>query len=156
MVDSCIKIENVNLSCAHLVHTADPKSPCRRLHGHNYIVSVEISGKPAKDGMVIDVAKVKNLLNEYDHKTLIPKSIAKKAIALDLENGTGFERIMVEVDEKRYSLPEEDCAILDIPSMTVECLCHYFALKIATLQDNITGVKIIIHETPNVSASLEI
>ena len=156
MVDSCIKIENINLSCAHLVNTASSISPCRRLHGHNYNVSVEISGKLAKDGMIIDVAKVKNLLNEYDHKILIPKSITKKAIVLDLENRSGFENIMIKVNDKNYSFPEEDCIILDIPVITVECLCHYFVSKIATLQDNIIGVKITIHETPNVSASLEI
>tara|TARA_R100001143_G_scaffold48911_1_gene43739 strand:- start:2417 stop:2881 length:465 start_codon:yes stop_codon:yes gene_type:complete len=57
-------------------------SKCRHLHGHRYVVIVEVTGEiqdergESDDGMVIDFGTLKEVMNEYivekyDHKMLI-------------------------------------------------------------------------------------
>ena len=49
----------------------DYSSPCQRLHGHRWNVVVEIVSKNLdRNGMIIDFKKIKNLVNELDHRYL--------------------------------------------------------------------------------------
>lgn len=53
----------------HLNLTYD--SPCQKLHGHNWIVTVEIQGnKLNKDGMLFDFQKIKEIGKQLDHVNL--------------------------------------------------------------------------------------
>src|SRR3990167_11051432 len=62
----------LEISCAH--HLPDSESlitkKCLQPHGHNYIVEVTIKSLDLVDGMVIDFGKVKQVINEVDHKDL--------------------------------------------------------------------------------------
>jgi 6-pyruvoyltetrahydropterin/6-carboxytetrahydropterin synthase len=50
--------------------------PCFRMHGHNYVLRVSLTGKPnPRDGMIIDFEEVRKktwelALNQCDHHTL--------------------------------------------------------------------------------------
>ena len=61
---------------------------CQHLHGHSYILWVEVEGPADEKGMVIDFKVIsqvlKPLIEEWDHATLISKddSILRKAIDL--------------------------------------------------------------------------
>lgn len=37
---------------------------CERLHGHTYRMTIEIDGSPGDDGLIIDFAEVKRIVND--------------------------------------------------------------------------------------------
>ena len=41
------------------------------IHGHNFLVTVDISGNMGKSGMIIDTNELKKLIDRYDHVTLL-------------------------------------------------------------------------------------
>ena len=46
-------------------------SPCQRLHGHNWIISVEvISGVLTTQGMVVDFTSISKVVKQLDHRDL--------------------------------------------------------------------------------------
>lgn len=66
--------------------------PCRNIHGHSYVLSVTISGKPSEDekdpkhGMVVDFGDLKKIVQDeivqhFDH-TLVLRDTDKKLIQL--------------------------------------------------------------------------
>lgn len=61
-------------SASHLLPHYD--GPCKRLHGHNYLVQVTLAGRPQpKDGMIRDFDEVKRtvwaeVLSKLDHHHL--------------------------------------------------------------------------------------
>lgn len=63
-----------HFSAAHQLPFYD--GPCKRLHGHNYILQVTIAGRPSpKDGMIRDFDEVKRrvwevCLDKVDHYNL--------------------------------------------------------------------------------------
>jgi 6-pyruvoyltetrahydropterin/6-carboxytetrahydropterin synthase len=63
-----------HFSSAHQLPFYD--GPCKRLHGHNYLLRVKLTGKPSpKDGMIRDFDEVKKkvwetTLVECDHHNL--------------------------------------------------------------------------------------
>lgn len=46
---------------------------CANLHGHTYAYIVRFRSEELKGGMVVDFKLIKQLLDEYDHKTLVCK-----------------------------------------------------------------------------------
>ncbi|MEO0392219.1 MAG: 6-pyruvoyl tetrahydropterin synthase family protein [Pseudomonadota bacterium] len=62
-------------SASHELHGLPDGHPCNRLHGHNYIVEVELQAESlTKAGFVIDFLKLapfkKYLDDEFDHRHL--------------------------------------------------------------------------------------
>lgn len=63
-----------HFSAAH--HLPFYDGPCKRLHGHNYVLRVTLEGRPSsKDGMVRDFDEVKkhiweSVLTKVDHYNL--------------------------------------------------------------------------------------
>ena len=46
----------------------DYDSPCQNMHGHNWIIVVEIEGEYLdKNGMLIDFKHIKETVNQFDH-----------------------------------------------------------------------------------------
>ena len=67
----------------HALHGYDGK--CKNIHGHNFKLSVTVTGSPITDkshpkyGMVIDFSDLKKIINEeiinvYDHATVFNKN----------------------------------------------------------------------------------
>jgi len=50
----------------------DYTSPCNKLHGHRYVIEVELEGPVNKNGMVMDFSELKRRVNKcsFDHKFL--------------------------------------------------------------------------------------
>jgi len=47
---------------------------CKRIHGHNFVVDVEVLSAPSdltKTGFVMDFKDIKKLTKEFDHKLLL-------------------------------------------------------------------------------------
>lgn len=125
------------IAVAHLVQSADEKSPCRRLHGHNLRIIVEIEGKVKLDGMIVDFRHIKEIINELDHKTLIPQELA---------TWDGND-ILIETEYNRYVIPKSDCAILYITTVTAENLAKYLVYRIDEIIDNNDSVTVTVYES---------
>lgn len=112
------------IAIAHLVQTADEESPCRRLHGHNLRVVVTITGKTKEDGMVVDFRHIKEIINNLDHRTLIPGSLV-----VSEEDGL----LYIETGYSKFALPINDAKVLSLPVITAETLAIYFVGEIEKL-----------------------
>ena len=71
----------VEFSSAHVLNGHE--GPCKRMHGHNWKVEVEISGDKLDNiGMVIDFKKIRHMTNEVvdelDHRFLNDLTAFKK------------------------------------------------------------------------------
>lgn len=60
------------ISSAHRIKNHSGK--CRNLHGHNYLIEVEIeSDNLDENGFVMDFLKIKEIINRLDHKVILQK-----------------------------------------------------------------------------------
>ncbi len=62
--------KRMEISAAHSLNLPY-ESKCKNLHGHNWIVGVEVSSSVLnKEGMIIDFAFISNIVKELDHNLL--------------------------------------------------------------------------------------
>ena len=91
---------------------------CSRLHGHSYIVRLRLEGDIGEDGMIMDFVvlkkKLKQMIDELDHKTLIPTR--SNEVTVDVTE----DEVQVMTCGKRYVFPMVDVTLLDIPTTTAE------------------------------------
>ena len=115
-----VKDQRMHFSASHFLRFC---GDCEKLHGHNYTVEVIITGPLNEDGMVVDFSEVKEMTvkicKTLDHKVMLPASSMTISV-VDEE-----EFIEVNVGEKRYVFPEQDCVVLEIEATTVELLAKY-------------------------------
>ena len=107
---------------------------CERLHGHNYLVEVQVFGEQDEDkNLVIDFLELKpfvrNFVEELDHRILLPSEnphlpITKKG-----------EEYLVEFlpKKKRYIFPVVDVCLLPIKNTTVEEFARLLTTKMKPL-----------------------
>ncbi|MFP3871670.1 MAG: 6-pyruvoyl trahydropterin synthase family protein [Candidatus Natronoplasma sp.] len=115
--------KSITFSASHILPGHEK---CGRIHGHNYAIHVRITGEPKKSGVVYDFLPIKEKLrgiaDDLDHRMLI---------AAEMEGLTvKEEEVLIEVGEKRYIFPREDCLILDIDQVTAEQLAHHLLEKV--------------------------
>jgi 6-pyruvoyltetrahydropterin/6-carboxytetrahydropterin synthase len=91
---------------------------CSRLHGHSYIVRLRLEGDIGEDGMIMDFVvlkkKLKQMIDELDHKTLIPTR--SNEVTVEVTD----DEVQVRTCGKRYIFPLVDVTLLDIPTTTAE------------------------------------
>ena len=68
-------VRKYELEVAHRLTAGVPEGhKCRRLHGHRYVLTIELGGRPDADGMLIEYADldvcVKPILRLIDHNDL--------------------------------------------------------------------------------------
>jgi 6-pyruvoyltetrahydropterin/6-carboxytetrahydropterin synthase len=59
----------IRISAGHRIQHHHGK--CSRPHGHNYEISVRISGELTEEGWVIDKGDITEVLSEWDHRFLL-------------------------------------------------------------------------------------
>jgi 6-pyruvoyltetrahydropterin/6-carboxytetrahydropterin synthase len=59
----------IRISTGHRLLHHDGK--CSRPHGHNYEISVEITGTLSENGWVVDKGEVTDVIDEWDHRFLL-------------------------------------------------------------------------------------
>lgn len=139
--EKTLRIGPIEISCAHFVHTSHPTSPCRRLHGHNYSIYIEITGSTQPDGMIIDARDIKNLVNDLDHRTLLPRSL----VSYNQDN------YIININDKNYLLPKEDCYIMIEESTTAELIADHLKRRIQTAYFMLTNITVVVQETSKMS-----
>uniref|UniRef100_A0A7C2NFD8 6-carboxytetrahydropterin synthase QueD n=1 Tax=Archaeoglobus fulgidus TaxID=2234 RepID=A0A7C2NFD8_ARCFL len=95
-------------------HSIPGHAKCGKIHGHNFRVEVEISGKVGENGMVMDFFDLKKIVNEvvskFDHTLLneqikIPTSenICLKIFEELVERGLKVRRVRVAENEDKWA-----------------------------------------------------
>ncbi|HEX5386694.1 MAG TPA: 6-carboxytetrahydropterin synthase [Gemmatimonadales bacterium] len=103
---------------------------CESLHGHNYRVGIAVEGTIDNECLfVLDFSvlkkMVRTLVDEIDHKVLLPTRNAKLAFH---EEGN---RLRVDYfGEPTYVFPRGDCALLPIANTTAEMLAQYLGTAV--------------------------
>ena len=141
--------------CFSAAHFLPQHQKCSILHGHTYVVSCTIHGKPDPDThMIIDFSKLKQHLKDVteplDHHILIPEqhpSVERKP-----------KETIIKTTTKTYIFPTQDCIFLPIPSTTAEHLAHYLLtnlIKDLPQKNNLQKISIQIDEGLGQSATAE-
>jgi 6-pyruvoyl-tetrahydropterin synthase len=95
-----------------------------RLHGHNYQVSVAISGGLGADGYVLDFGVVKQLVKEIcadlDERMLVPTESDCLTVSSE-----GPSVVLVYEDGARFVFPATDVVLLPIVHVSAEELAAY-------------------------------
>ena len=149
---------NLRFSSAHVIqgHVS-----CGFIHGQSYDVDIEIEGeRSGKFDFVVDFKDVKSyvgdICDKLDHRLLIPvynnlidfKDFNKEN--KDISNLLNLKTIHFKIQDKGYSIPNEDCVLLPIPYTSAEELSQYFAelltKKLLESYDNISSVAVCVNE----------
>ncbi|MDQ7817754.1 MAG: 6-carboxytetrahydropterin synthase QueD [Melioribacteraceae bacterium] len=110
---------------------------CKNLHGHSYKCMVELSGKPDKNGMLLDYYDLKKIMDpiieELDHSFMVNSS----------------DKELIEILDRLKS----NKVIVDFDS-TAENICLYLMDKVrrSSLPTNIEELKVRVLETENTYA----
>ena len=126
---------------------------CSRMHGHNYVMDVEIETGDLinlKNGMIVDFVKIKkvirDMIEEYDHKLMLPNAFQEhnfsnmNIIKSKLENLDSFKIKYkgMRNEDKVYSIPASDIIFIEnVDFITAEELSRYFKRKIMLLLHDI-------------------
>ena len=150
--------DNLVFASAHFI--TFPGHRCEALHGHNYRTRVVVEGGlDAEAHYVFDFGELKHLMkeliDEIDHKVLLPLNNPKLQIAMEGDGvSVAYER------EPRYRFPKRDCALLPIPNTTVEMLAQYLAARLRSALEQRAGsavqlvaIEVEVEETFGQSAS---
>lgn len=107
---------------------------CERIHGHNYRVAVEVEDDLDENHYVFDFIALKDLTlaitDELDHRMLLPTQ--SRLIHLE-EEGPNWR---VRYQDRYWSFPRNECALLPIANTTAELLANYIAGR---LRDALTA-----------------
>lgn len=135
---------NIRFSSAHIIPDYEK---CGRLHGHTYAVHVKIEGDPDKKGIIMDFSQLKDILkqivNELDHRILIPEKSSNTKIEKEKES------VKITSLGKKYVFPLNDCIFLPLSSTSAENLASYILNKFTnkiSLQKQIESIEIGVDE----------
>ncbi|MCW6168395.1 MAG: 6-carboxytetrahydropterin synthase [Thermoplasmatales archaeon] len=147
------KQNNLRFSAAHFIPTIEK---CSRLHGHDYSVSLKVTGDPV-DGILIDYGIVKQvlrkLIEEIDHKVIVPKSSKFSNVKKTSES---YE---VEYGGKSYVFPAVDVFELDADFSSSESMCRIMCNRIGERlksYSNLQKLSVCLYEGPGQSACIEL
>lgn len=134
-------------------HMIPHHEKCSRLHGHTYVLHLRIEGYPDENGFLMDFSIIKEALRQIadrlDHRVLLPGR--NPYLKVQAEGKT----VEVNYQEKNYLFPVEDVVILDINTLTAECLSRYIAeefVRLAGVPENILRVSAGVDEGPGQGA----
>ena len=138
------------IAAAHLVHTTE--TPCKRIHGHNWKVEVVIRGVIKEDGMVMDFTDIKKIINELDHKFLVPNTM--KIWDSEHPGHEGLSEISITKSGKIVAvMSTESIQYVDVPVITAEYLAEYLAKEIRKKVNHMEVVEVTIWESDKSYAS---
>lgn len=127
-----------------------------RLHGHNYRVSVRLSGPVHGDGYVVDFGDIKRAAREVcaslNERTIVPM----RSDVLEVATAADEVRIRCE-DGTKFSFPLADCALLDIVHSSAEELASWFGERLLAAlpilaRRGVTVLEVGVAEAPNQEA----
>lgn len=120
--------EDFKFSAAHF--TIFGEDEAERLHGHNYRVSVAVSGPElGREGLLFDIAPFKREIRQacarLDERTLVPETSPRLDVT---EEG---DSLGVVYAGRRYLLPRQDVLRLPVRNVTMELLARLLWQQLA-------------------------
>lgn len=115
--------ERFKFSSTHFTIFNKGEAEC--LHGHNYMVSVDLEFKSLAEDTGLSAefghlkSKIDGICEQLDERVLLPDDSPFLEIE---ETDTNFEATF---HEKFYSFPKEDCVLLPIVNVSSECLAKW-------------------------------
>lgn len=112
-----LHLTNYEIAGAHCLKLPY-ESPCQRLHGHNWYISIHIKSRSlAEHGMILDFKHIKEYLKSFDHQNLnelvkfnptaenLSKHFGEKVLQLAKEEGcNGIYEVSCEVQEAEHNV----------------------------------------------------
>lgn len=92
------------------------ESKCTRVHGHNYLIEVEIEGILNKAGMIVDFTHLKSAIYKFDHiflndiieqptvENLVKTLLSEILVLPEKEN---FRKVIIRIWEDKDSYAED-------------------------------------------------
>lgn len=118
--------DDLGFAAAHFITM---RGKCERLHGHNYRVTVEVSGTLGPDSYVVDFGMIKKFAREIarslDHRVLLASENDQLIFT------THDEHLHVQYGAKRYVFPVDEVVMLPIRNTTAELLATYFCEQLS-------------------------
>jgi 6-pyruvoyl-tetrahydropterin synthase len=148
-----VQKDYLKFSAAHFIAYKGFREP---LHGHNYQVSVAISGAVGADGYVLDFgivkAVAKAVCEELDERVLVPAKSDCLTVAHD-----GPSVVLVYEDGARFVFPATDCILLPIVHASAEELAAYVLARLreglgAHAMRGLTEIEVGVGEAPGQAA----
>ncbi|WP_267639241.1 6-pyruvoyl trahydropterin synthase family protein [Haloarchaeobius amylolyticus] len=125
----------IRISTGHRILHHEGK--CSRPHGHNYEITVSITGTLSEEGWVVDKGDVTSIIDEWDHRFL-------------LEAGDPL------VDAFEAAGDEDGLVVIDHPP-TAEVMSVLLEEKfMERLPDNVTDVAVQVAETAELCGGSEL
>ena len=122
----------IRVSAGHRILHHDGK--CSRPHGHNYEISVSVTGELTEEGWVVDKGDVTDIIDEWDHMFLLQKG--DPLIEAFEQSGDG-----------------DAVVVLEAPP-TAEVMAVVLEQKLTeSLPDSVTDVSADVSETAELSSS---
>lgn len=132
-----VRKDSLIFSAAHFITFAG--DICERLHGHNYGVEVEVSGPLDENHYVLDFIALRDatkaIVEELDHHVLLPTGHPQIKVV------EGAKNVEVTFEDRRWSFPREDCALLPVANTTAELLARYIGGKLLDDLHHRTGAR---------------
>jgi 6-pyruvoyltetrahydropterin/6-carboxytetrahydropterin synthase len=132
-------------------HFATFEGQCEPLHGHNYSITIDVSGTLTDDSWVCDFSTLKSLgralCDELDQKFLLQRD----SRALTIEEG--MSNWKVRFLERGWVFPKSDVLPLPIDNTTAERLAEWFVGRLHDAlrtrgASNLTGIVVGVEEAP--------
>ncbi len=145
--------EDFKFSAAHF--TVFGEDEAEALHGHNYRVTVEMTGSEVDElEFLVPMAAAKRDIRAQcaalDEKVLLPA----KCPLLQLEQG---ETVTATFGQRRYEFPSPEVVLLPVANVTVEALARLLWQRLAnrwdSLRDRVETLQVTVAETRGQGAS---
>ena len=148
-----VEKEYLKFSSAHFIAYKGFREP---LHGHNYQVSVALTGTVGADGYVLDFGIVKKVTKavceELDERVLVPTQSDCLTVSRE-----GPSVVLVYEDGARFLFPATDCVLLPIAHASAEELAAYVSSRLRAdlgshAMRGITEIEVGVSEAPGQAA----
>lgn len=125
----------IRISAGHRILHHDGK--CSRPHGHNYAVSVTVTGTLTEEGWIVDKSDITSVISDWDHRFLV-------------EQGDPL------IEAFEASGDDDAVVVLDHPP-TAEVMSLVLEQRLLdALPETVTAVDIEVRETQELSAGAPI
>ncbi|UCG89962.1 MAG: 6-carboxytetrahydropterin synthase [Candidatus Heimdallarchaeota archaeon] len=148
-ISSSVAIDRISahFSAAHILVSDHYEEG---LHGHNYLVGIEVEGSMDIHDMIVDFVFLENMLSEvlteWDHFVLLPSKNKNMKIHENKDN------LEIVYGKRLYSIPKAEIKLLDCTNVTAETLARLLGEKIQiylkkeTFWERIQALKVTIWE----------
>lgn len=123
----------IRISAGHRILHHDGK--CSRPHGHNYEISIAVTGTLTEEGWIVDKSEITEVVSNWDHRFLV-------------EQGDPL------IDAFEASGDSDAVVVLDHPP-TAEVMGHLLEQQLeATLPDTVSSVAVEVRETSELATGV--